>query len=161
MKVTENGRDWDSEVEKWRRVPYGLVALTILLDQFPRNMYRNKPEMYAYDHLALLTSMIASQEYKKSTDVPFIYRQFLELPGMHVENLVLQQRMVLKFEQLLENVKVDSPHSVQYFESVLAFARRHCEIIERFKKFPHRNDILKRESTSEEKEFLKEPNSGF
>jgi uncharacterized protein (DUF924 family) len=86
---------------------------------------------------------------------------FLYLPFMHVENVTLQQSMVRRFEQLVELAAARSPHNVGFFELALDYARRHLDVVERFGRFPHRNEILGRRSSAEELEFLEREDSRF
>lgn len=160
LAVTGDGRRWDEEVAKWRRAPLGLLALVILLDQFPRNMYRDSARMYAHDALALSVSTVAIREYEK-LPLSLVWRMFLYLPLMHVENLTLQQAMVASFENLVRLAAVRSARNVGFFEFALDYACRHRDVIETFGRFPHRNAILGRQSTASELEFLERDDSRF
>ena len=94
----------------WRGTPNGLLALTILLDQFPRNMYRDSPMMYAHDSLALSVATMAIDDYEASP-LSLVQRMFLFVPLMHVENLTVQQAMVDRFESLVNLAGDRSPHN--------------------------------------------------
>jgi uncharacterized protein (DUF924 family) len=135
----------------WAEDPDGALALVILLDQVPRNIFRGSPAAYQFDPLA---RAIAAMAYGQGFDQkqPPIRRWFLYLPFMHSEALIDQQRSISLFEQLIDDL--DSRASI-------ISAHRHHDIIARFGRFPHRNAILGRESTPEELAFLKEPGSGF
>jgi len=129
----------------WDNSPLGTLALVITLDQLPRNMFRGTVLSFATDDLALAYT-------KKAIDKNFDaeltkeQKQFLYMPLMHSENLEDQMLSVELFSQFSENNQ---------------FAIKHMEIIKRFGRFPHRNDILSRESTDEEIIFLSGPNSSF
>jgi uncharacterized protein (DUF924 family) len=125
------------------------LALIILLDQFPRNMFRGTPEAFATDWEALSAAQHAlAQGYDRKL-LP-VQRWFIYLPFEHSENLDHQRHCVQLFQQL--NHDPESAGAIEY-------AFQHLEIIERFGRFPHRNIILGRTSTREETEFLLQPNS--
>jgi len=158
--VTREGRDWDRKLDEWRRASNGLLALVIVLDQFPRNMYRDSPGMYAHDPLGLIVASAAIREYEDAP-LALVQRMFLYVPLMHAENLTLQQTMVRRFEGLVELAAARSPQNSGFFEFALDYARRHLDVIERFGRFPHRNEILGRRSTPEELQFLERDDSRF
>ncbi len=135
----------------WAEEPEGALALLILLDQAPRNIYRGSPQAFATDPLA---RSITSAAYANGFDRnrPAVWRWFLYMPLMHSETLIDQQRSISLFEQLR-----DDPDS----RVAISAAHRHRDIITRFGRFPHRNAILGRESTAEELAFLREPGSAF
>jgi uncharacterized protein (DUF924 family) len=160
LAVTREGERWDPRLQAWRRAPDGLLALVLLLDQLPRNMYRDTPAMYAHDPLALAVATLAIREYEDAP-LSLVRRMFLYVPLMHVENVTIQQSMVRRFEGLAAAAAVRTPHSLRFFEQALDFARRHRDVIARFGRFPHRNEILGRSSTPEETTFLESPGSRF
>ncbi len=160
LAVTRDGRGWDQEVANWRRSPLGLLALLLLLDQFPRNMYRDSARMYAYDDLALSVAAVAIPEYE-AQPLSLVQRMFLYVPLMHVENLTLQQAMVARFEGLAALAAERSPHNASFFGFALEYARKHRQVVESFGRFPHRNVILGRPSTAPELEFLQQDGSSF
>ena len=133
--------------ESWRTTPRGTLAAVIALDQFPRNMYRGDPWSFAADPVALA---LATEAIERGLDraMSVDERKFFYLPFEHSEDPAVQARSVELFATL-EN------------EDTLGYALRHKEIVDRFGRFPHRNEVLGRESTPEEIEFLKEPNSSF
>lgn len=138
-------------LEDWIEFPDTCLALILLLDQFPRNMFRGTPEAFATDWEALSTAHHAVAKGYDRKLLP-VQRWFIYLPFEHSENLEDQRRAVKLFQQLS-----DDPDSA----SCIDYAIRHMEVIERFGRFPHRNAILGRTSTSEEKEFLKQSGSRF
>ena len=160
LAATRDGRDWDWEIAEWQRAPLGLVALVILLDQFPRNIYRDTAAMYAHDDLALSVATLAVREYE-AAPLLLVQRMFLYMPFMHVENLTLQQAMVGKFESLVRLAEERSPENVKFFAFGLDYAKKHRDIVETYGRFPHRNLILGRTSTPPELEFLEQAGSSF
>lgn len=125
----------------------GALALTILLDQFPRNIYRGTPRAFAFDPRALAVARQALEAGHDQAVAPF-QRTFLYLPFEHSESLADQERSVALFTTL-------------GIENGIDYAIRHRDIIVRFGRFPHRNAILGRESTPEELSFLEQPDSAF
>lgn len=146
-----------NELDAWKETPRGRLALIILVDQFTRNIYRGTPEAFAYDSIAQeLTLEGLSQEHDLAL-LP-IERVFFYLPLEHSENIEIQEISVQKFHAILPAVL---PEQIAHFVSFEDYAWRHYEIIVKFGRFPHRNEILSRESTPEEIEFLKNPNASF
>ncbi|GAA4324026.1 DUF924 family protein [Pigmentiphaga soli] len=136
----------------WRRQPDSALARILLLDQFTRNIWRGTPQAFAGDGQALADALalIDGGGYLR---LPPVQREFVYLPLMHSETLGVQERCVALYTRLAQ----DHPAA----QSSLEFAIRHRDIIARFGRFPHRNAILGRGSTSQEVEFLKQPGSGF
>ncbi|NJL83123.1 MAG: DUF924 domain-containing protein [Chloroflexaceae bacterium] len=135
----------------WQTAPRSCLALILLLDQFPRNLFRHQPQAFATDEKALaLAKFAVSQGYDHQL-LP-VERWFIYLPFEHSESLSDQDQSVELFATLK-----DDPQSA----SAIAYAERHREVIERFGRFPHRNRILGRVSTPEELEFLQQPGSSF
>ena len=127
--------------------PEGALALAILLDQFPRNMYRGSPRAFAADPAARAVARRAI-EAGHDRALPAFMRPFLYLPFEHSEHLADQERSVALFRALGD---------AEY----LRFAVAHRDVIARFGRFPHRNAVLGRASTPEELEFLRQPGSDF
>ena len=134
--------------DDWTATPEGCLALVVLLDQFPRNMFRDRPEAFAADDRAL---EVAKRAIDAGHDTALTQQQraFLYMPFQHCEDLAEQQRSCDLFQSLDSN------------PDWYGYADRHREIVERFGRFPHRNEILGRETTPEEAAFLQEPNSSF
>jgi uncharacterized protein (DUF924 family) len=128
----------------WQQTPRTALALVILLDQFPRNMFRGDPRAFATDPLAreVATSLVQTGADRRLLPVE---RMFAYLPFMHSENLADQQQSVALFQQLAQE-RSDL--------ASLSHAIEHKETIERFGRFPHRNAVLGRPSTAEEIAFL-------
>lgn len=139
------------ELMGWQATPRGGLALILLCDQFPRNMFRGDPRAFATDPLAREVATQLLQAYGDRLLLP-VERMFVYLPFMHSEDLADQHRSVGLFRQLAQECA--SLDAVPY-------AMKHLEVIERFGRFPHRNAILGRPSSAEEVEFLKQPGSSF
>jgi uncharacterized protein (DUF924 family) len=139
------------QLDTWQETPRGALALVLLFDQFPRNMFRGTPQAFATDSQALA---VAQQAIAVGLDqqLPPLQRQFFYFPLEHSESLEHQRQAV----QLFARIKNDPETADSY-----PYALRHCEIIERFGRFPHRNAILGRKTTPEEAEFLQQPGSSF
>lgn len=128
------------------------LALVVLLDQFTRNAYRGTPRAFAGDALALHAARRLVDSGAEQT-LMAQQRSFVYLPFEHAEDLAMQRRSV----ELFTRLSATQPG----IENSLDYAHRHCVIIERFGRFPHRNQILGRASTPEELAFLQQPGSGF
>ena len=139
------------ELETWKEEARSCLALIVVLDQFPRNMFRGDARMYAADGLALTTARHAV-ERAYDRELSPLQRMFMYLPFEHSEDLEDQRFSVELFSMLAEETGS---------EEILVYAVQHLRIIERFGRFPHRNEILGRRTTPEEAEFLKEPGSSF
>ncbi len=141
----------------WGESPHGELARILLLDQFPRNIFRGSARSFAHDAQALAWSL---DGIKRQSDLVLrpVERVFFYLPLEHAENLMQQERSVALFRSLVEAVTAAARPT---FEGFLDYAIRHRDIIARFGRFPHRNVILGRPSTPEETAFLSEPGSSF
>ena len=135
------------ELFEWRVDAKGRLAEIIVLDQFSRNMFRGSALAFANDSLALALSQEAISSKADKVLSP-IERSFLYMPFMHSESLVIHEVAIDLFQK-------------NGIKNNLDFELRHKQIIEKFGRYPHRNGILGRESTTEEIEFLKQPGSGF
>lgn len=135
------------ELFAWRKTAEGRLAEIIVLDQFSRNIFRDTPAAFAQDVLALV---LAQEAVVAGADKSLPEKQcsFLYMPFMHSESLAIHDVAVKLF-------------SKPGLEGNLDFEMKHKVIIEKFGRYPHRNEILGRASTAEELEFLKQPNSGF
>ncbi|WP_346767089.1 DUF924 family protein [Enterovirga aerilata] len=128
------------ELAAWEGSAEGALALVILLDQMPRNMFRGDPRTWATDPLAREAAERAlAKGYDK--DVPRELRQFFYLPFMHAEDLAAQERSVRIYEAH------GDPENLKW-------ARHHRDVIARFGRFPHRNEVLGRKTTPEEAAYL-------
>ena len=151
------GRAAGGELDAWLDGLRGRLALILLTDQFPRNIWRGQAAAFAFDVLAL--------RWAKETiargldrDARPIERVFLYLPLEHSEDLADQREAVRLFDALGGEVAAAARPA---FAGYLDYARRHLEIIERFGRFPHRNAALGRETSAAEAEFLRQPGSAF
>ncbi|WP_128928158.1 DUF924 family protein [Bradyrhizobium guangxiense] len=129
----------------WEDTDDGTLALVIVLDQFPRNMFRGTSQTFASDGLARDAARRAIDRGVDGRVDPLLL-EFLYLPFMHSEHLPDQLHCIALFQNT-ENAKN------------LKYARMHAEIIQRFGRFPHRNQLLGRDTTAEEQDFL--DNGGF
>jgi uncharacterized protein (DUF924 family) len=135
------------KLNDWQESAQGCLALILLLDQFPRNMFRGEAQSFATDDQALKVAQYAiAQGFDQK--LPPIRRMFIYLPFEHSENVEHQHQAVQWMQQL-------------QIEDVTAYAIKHRAVIERFGRFPHRNKILGRLNTAEEEEFLQQPGSSF
>jgi len=135
------------ELYVWRDSPLGRLAEVIVLDQFSRNIYRGTPLSFAYDPLALALAQEAITA-KANQSLNPDQKAFLYLPFMHSESPVIHEIALELFKE-------------PGLESNLDFEIRHKAIIDKFGRYPHRNEILGRQSTEEEISFLKEAGSSF
>jgi uncharacterized protein (DUF924 family) len=135
------------ELFEWRDSFFGKLAEIIILDQFSRNIYREKPESFAFDPMALI---LAQEAVRSNVDqeLSLEKKPFLYLPFMHSESKIIHEEALKLFSQ-------------KGLEMGLDYELKHKAIIDRFGRYPHRNKILGRESTPEELEFLKSSDSGF
>ncbi|PWC37443.1 DUF924 family protein [Azospirillum sp. TSO35-2] len=136
------------DYDHWMEDVDGCIALCVLLDQVPRNMFRDSPRAFETDAKARAVSdhAIANEFDLECTNDE---RIFLYLPYEHHEDMASQDRSVALFAERVED------------DTTLRYAERHREIIQRFGRFPHRNAVLGRPSTPEEEAFLTEPDSSF
>ena len=147
----------EEKLDPWLAEPRGRLALIILTDQFPRNIYRDSPLAFSFDAKALECSLEGVEQSHDLLLQP-IERAFFYLPLEHSELLEHQERSVLMFGNLVPLVAAEQK---EIFEQYLSFAILHRDIIARFGRFPHRNRILGRSSTAEEIHFLSQPGSSF
>jgi len=135
------------ELFHWRDSYFGRLAEIIILDQFSRNIYRGEPQAFAFDNLALILAQEAVRA-KADLELSLEKKPFFYMPFMHSESPVIHDEAVRLFSQ-------------KGLEYGLDYELKHKAIIDRFQRYPHRNEILGRKSTSEEIEFLKGPESSF
>jgi uncharacterized protein (DUF924 family) len=135
------------ELYTWRHEPKGRLAEIIVLDQFSRNMFRGTPAAFASDNLALA---LAQEAVAVGADQALTAeeRVFLYMPYMHSESKAIHAVALKLFE-------------ANGIQNNIDFELRHKAIVDRFGRYPHRNEILGRTSTAEEIEFLKQPGSSF
>jgi uncharacterized protein (DUF924 family) len=146
--LADHERAASGELDGWKDEPSCALALILLLDQFPRNIFRGTARAFATDPKALATAkeMIA---HGFDLALPPVRRSFVYLPFEHSESLDEQKESVRLFHKLA----AEHPAMAGYVE----YAEDHMEVIRRFGRFPHRNAVLGRASTPEEAEFIQRP----
>jgi uncharacterized protein (DUF924 family) len=144
------------ELDAWTVTPHGWLALLIVLDQFSRNIHRGDARAFAQDNRAQ-TLVLEGLERRDDEALAPLERVFAYLPLEHAEDLALQWRAVTLFRALVLQA---SPQGRGQYQGFLDYARRHCEVISRYGRFPHRNAVLGRPSTPDELAWLAE-DGGF
>ncbi len=147
----------EGEREAWLLSARGRLAYVLVLDQFSRNMFRGSGEMFAHDAQALEVAL-GSVERGMDRQLPADMRAFFYLPLMHSEELAHQERCVELFAALMLDLPREARSRVR---QNLKYAGMHRDIVARFGRFPHRNELLGRETSAEEVEFLEQPGSSF
>ena len=138
-------------LEAWKDSARECLALILVLDQFPRNMFRGSAQAFSTDAMALAAARWAVERgYDRG--LAAVERLFLYLPFEHSESLTAQDEACRLMQELDAFTETDDAY---------AYALRHRDVIRRFGRFPHRNAALGRPSTPEELEFLATPGSGF
>lgn len=139
------------KLDSWHNQQASSLALIILLDQIPRNIFRGQAQAFATDDLALEVSKQGiAQGFDR--DLPLIYRIFYYHPFEHSECLTEQSQSVAYYQGLYDQYSAEQ-HRV-YLTNTLNMAIKHRDIIEQYQRFPHRNAILGRESVEAEREYL-------
>ena len=135
------------ELAHWRATLEGRLAEIIVLDQFSRNAYRDTPQSFAQDGMALVLAQeaVAQPDFEQ---MPPERRKFMLMPYMHSESVAIHAQAIPLF------VALDDAYT-------LDFEIRHQAIVDRFGRYPHRNGILGRKSSAEEAEFLQQEGSSF
>ena len=144
-------------LDGWAETAHGRLALVVLLDQFSRNAWRGQPESFAGDAKALALALQAHGNGHWDAVAP-LARFFLALPLEHAEDPALQARSVALFQQLLAQA---TPETEKVLAGALDYAQQHQDVVARFGRFPHRNAVLGRASTEQEKTYLAQPGAGF
>jgi uncharacterized protein (DUF924 family) len=167
--ASEEQQEWDESIQSqfeplvkqaiagelmaWADGPRRRMSLILLLDQFPRNLYRGTSRMFAGDELALALALSGMNSGADAALDP-VERMFFYMPLQHSEARDVQEESVAAYKRLL----LEAPEELRStFETTLDFAERHRVVIEKFGRFPHRNRILGRVSTAEEVAYM---NSG-
>jgi len=145
------------EYNSWAGTPRGALALILLLDQFPRNIYRGTGRAFAHDEKAL-AHCLAVSDGGGDKALGFIERVFLLMPLQHAEDAKIQRLSVERFARLREDA---APAFQEIADGNHEYALLHKKIIDQFGRFPHRNKILGRQSTAEEEEYLRESGESF
>lgn len=145
------------ELDDWAQDARGALALVVLLDQFTRNACRGTPAAFSGDEKALsVTRRAIARGFDQELPTP--ERGFLYMPLEHAEDGEAQAESVSAFQGLVATAPEEHRDLAQMF---LRYAKLHKVVIDRFGRYPHRNEILGRETTAEEAEFLQQPNSSF
>ncbi|MEO5844271.1 MAG: DUF924 family protein [Caldimonas sp.] len=140
------------ELDGWAAAPRPALAQILLLDQFTRNTFRGSARSFAGDSRALAAASRMVGSRQDETLLP-VMRGFVYLPFEHAEGLAMQDEAIRLFSRLAAEAPAQA--------DLLDYAHRHRAVIERFGRFPHRNEILGRQSTAEEIAFVAQPGSGF
>jgi uncharacterized protein (DUF924 family) len=151
-----------SKLDAWRDHPKGSLALIILLDQIPRNIFRGSGESFSSDTTALT---IASQSIAKGFDQEIgkenrVAQTLFYLPFEHAEDCVAQIAAVNLMKQIVLSCE-DGSEAKEFCEKGIGFAQRHLDVVAKFGRFPGRNGPLGRDTTPEEEAFLKNNPQGF
>ena len=145
------------ELAAWADSPRRRLSLIILLDQFPRHIYRGTPQAFAYDPEALALTLSGMQSAADGA-LNIIERLFFYMPLQHAESTEVQDESVSAYRRLVS----ESPAELRStFESALQSAEEHRALIRQFGRFPHRNHILPRDNTAEEDAYLKKSTDNF
>ena len=140
-----------------RDEPRSSLALILVLDQFPRHVHRDSARAFAYDAKArevCLSGIATGHDFALTP----LERSFYYMPLEHAEDRALQERSVALFQSLRDTAGEDVREA---YEHTLHYAVAHRDIVVRFGRFPHRNELLEREMTAEEADFLSQPDSSF
>ena len=148
------------ECDPWLEMPHSCLAYIILLDQFSRNMYRNTALAFAQDHLALKACQ-HGLENKLDKEFNLFEKQFFYMPLEHSEEIENQKLCLALMKQLENEARTHHPENLKEMEQAFEYAKKHFDIIANFGRFPHRNEILDRDSTQDEILFLSLPNNLF
>ena len=145
------------EFDAWRAEARSTLALVLVLDQLPRNLYRGSALSFAFDDLAYEVA-VGGIARGFDAQLSTVEAVFLYLPFEHAEDADAQHRCVALFEGLLGRCTAEVRPQ---FEAFLAYAVRHCDVVEQFGRFPHRNRLLGRTATDEEAAYLESGGDTF
>lgn len=145
----------EGALDAWAETPEGALALLLLLDQFPRNLFRGSPEAFASDAHARQVARRAVLERRHDLAMGTVARSFFYLPFEHGEAMEDQNLSVALFEGLRDDAASRAPGGT------IDYAWRHWLVIHRFGRFPHRNKVLGRTDTPDETIYLARPDAGF
>ena len=145
------------ECSAWADSPRRRLSLIILLDQFPRQIYRGTAQAFAYDDQALALALSGMQSAADGA-LNIFERLFFYMPLQHAESTEVQDESVSAYKRLV----AESPQEMRStFETSLQYAEEHRALIRQFGRFPHRNRVLGRQNTNEEEEFLRKTGEHF
>ena len=137
----------NGQLDRWSKTSAGSVSLVILLDQFTRNIFRDTPKAFSGDEMAFVLSQ-KSINSEWFANLCMAYKQFLLMPMMHSEDISIQEKSLPLFKQHTN-------------KRTYEFAVKHRDIVAKFGRFPHRNQIINRPNTEEELIFLNQSGSSF
>ncbi len=144
-------------LDSWADGPRRRLSLILLLDQFPRNIYRGTARAFAYDEHALGLAVSGMQSGADAALDP-VERVFFYMPLQHSEAREVQDESVAAYRRLV----MEAPETLKAtFAGCVEYAERHRDVIERFGRFPHRNEVLGRDSTKAEDDYLREGGEDF
>jgi len=147
----------DGGFASWQQHPLGTLALIVLLDQFPRNIYRGTAKAFAYGEQAITIceNGLAAQQDRQ---LNVMERSFFYLPLEHSENVEHANRSVALHQQLVN----EAPQTQKHFaDNALEYARQHQQIIAQFGRYPYRNEVLQRRTTDAEARWMAATNERF
>ena len=145
------------ELASWADGPRRRLSLILLLDQFPRNMFRGTARAFASDAQALALTLSGMQSAADAA-LEVVERIFFYMPLQHAESREVQEESVAAYRRVLSEAPAELH---EQFVSALRSAENHRAIIERFGRFPYRNQALRRSSTAQERDWLREGGSSF
>jgi uncharacterized protein (DUF924 family) len=140
------------ELASWADGPRRRLSLILLLDQFPRNIYRGRARAFAGDEQALALALSGMQSGADAALDP-VERIFFYMPLEHAESIAVQDESIAAYRRLLGEAPQEHR---EFFQDALQAAESHASIIRRFERFPHRNRVLRRVSSAEEIVFMRE-----
>ena len=147
----------DGKLGSWESGPRRRLALILLLDQFPRNIFRGSVRAFAYDEKALALALSGMQSAADAA-LSVVERIFFYMPLQHAESREVQDESVAAYRRLRQ----EAPEELQaVFDAALRSAENHRAIVEEFGRFPHRNELLERTSTAAEVEWLRKGGATF
>jgi len=145
------------KLDAWTASPHRLLALILLLDQFPRNIYRGSAKAFAQDDRALSLALNGMQTGADANLTP-VHRVFFYMPLQHAESPDVQEESVAAFRRLADEAPAEHR---SLFQACLKFAQLHQRIVVRFGRFPHRNRLLGRSSSESELAYLRDEAPSF
>lgn len=146
------------ELDDWGKSAWGRLALIILCDQFPRNIYRGTADAFSLDPKAQ-TLTLAGIEKKQHRELSPEFRQFFLMPLMHSEELAHHDRCVERYAEMIEDASSEALKEAM--RGAMKFAHQHRDLIVRFGRYPYRNEALGRDSTAEEREYVEQGGASF
>ncbi len=157
--MTENFKDHlvklaSGDYDSWKSDKEGKLAAILLADQFSRNIFRKQKQAFDYDHIGL--GLAKSIKPEELFSYNFSEQIFLQMPYQHSESKEDQEKSLEVAKSLISNAEAKgaSEGVISFYQAIFKFAVKHAEIIEQFGRFPHRNELLGRESTEAEISYL-------